>query len=96
MALLAVAAVAEVPAAPPAQKELSLRERRDARKIYVTKCAKCHRFYEPNDYDSVTWSRWMESMGEQSKLKTAQRELLGRYLEEYRAGKLKGKPQDKP
>ncbi len=38
----------------------------------------------------------MAAMSRKSKLNHDQQELLLRYLDAYRAGKLPGKPQDKP
>jgi hypothetical protein len=75
--------------------ELSPQEREAARKIYVAKCAKCHRFYEPKGYAEADWRRWMESMNRKSKLKPGPSELLIRYLDAYRAGRLSGKPHDR-
>lgn len=71
-------------------------ERVDARKLYVAKCAKCHKFYEPKNYSDGDWSRWMTAMSRKSKLKPEQERALTSYLEEYRAGRMPGKPQDKP
>jgi cytochrome c2 len=68
----------------------------EGRKIYVAKCAKCHRFYEPMDYTGPEWQDWMGRMIRKSKLKTAQADLITRYLDAYRAGQLPGKPEDKP
>jgi cytochrome c553 len=76
--------------------ELTAKEITAARKIYVTKCAKCHRFYEPTNYAESDWRAWMEKMSKKSKLKEDQAGLLARYLDAYRAGQLSGKPQDKP
>ena len=76
--------------------ELTLKELTAARKIYVAKCAKCHRFYEPTNYAASAWQTWMEKMNKKSKLKGEPASLLTRYLEDYRAGRLAGKPQDKP
>ncbi len=76
--------------------ELTAKEISAARKIYVAKCAKCHRFYEPTNYAEPEWDTWMEKMNKKSKLKEEQARLLTRYLESYRAGGLPGKPQDKP
>jgi hypothetical protein len=81
---------------PALGQELSAGDLAKARKIYVVKCAKCHRFYEPNDYSEADWQRWITSMSEKSKLKPAQSELLGRFLDAYRAGQLAGKPESKP
>lgn len=75
---------------------LTLKELTVARKIYVAKCAKRHRFNEPTNYSENDWRTWMEKMNQKSKLKEDQASLLARYLEAYRASLLPGKPQDKP
>ena len=67
-----------------------------ARAIYVAKCAKCHRFYEPTKYAEPDWRAWMIKMNKKSKLKPPQSELLNRYLDTYRAGRLAGKPETAP
>ncbi len=69
-------------------QELTRDEISRARKIYVTKCAKCHRFYDPEEYSDSDWEKWMKSMAEKSKLKPEQEALLTRYLKAYREGKI--------
>jgi len=59
-----------------------------ARKLYVVKCAKCHKFYEPRLYRDAEWEGWMDSMSQKSKLKPADEALLRRYLSAYRAGEI--------
>jgi hypothetical protein len=76
--------------------ELTAKETTTARKIYVAKCAKCHRFYEPTKYPEPDWRTWIEKMSKKSKLEGEQARLLTQYLGAYRAGRLSGKPQDKP
>ena len=76
--------------------ELTAKEIVSAQKIYVAKCAKCHRFYEPKSYSEADWRRWLDSMKRKSKIKAQEAEWLTRYLDAYRAGGLSGKPQDKP
>ena len=76
--------------------DLTKKDTTAARKIYVAKCAKCHQFYEPTNYAEPDWRVWMEKMNKKSKLKGAPASLLNRYLDAYRAGRLPGKPQDKP
>ncbi|MBL9139109.1 MAG: hypothetical protein JNK85_24795 [Verrucomicrobiales bacterium] len=88
VAFLASQAAAE---SPLTDKDLAA-----ARKIYVAKCAKCHQFYEPLNYQEVEWKTWMDKMNRKSKLKEKQAQLLNRYLDLYRAGGLPGKPEDKP
>jgi cytochrome c553 len=83
--LLACSALAVAQTAAASQ-DLSARELTAARKMYVGKCAKCHRFYEPKGYSESDWQRWMQSMSRKSKLKPEQENLLSRYLDAYRAG----------
>lgn len=83
---LLIVLAADAPAASAA--DLSAKELTAARKIYVAKCAKCHRFYEPKEYSESDWRMWMEKMGRKSKLKPAQSDLLNRYVDEYRAGRI--------
>src|SRR5437870_664482 len=57
-----------------------------ARKLYVAKCAKCHKFYDPAKYSDEEWNVWMRKMSKKSKLKPEQEEMLSRYIEEtYRS-----------
>ena len=67
---------------------LTLKEVASVRKLYVAKCAKCHKFYEPKNYSDADWEVWMGKMSRRSKLKADQEEALKRYLEEYRAGRI--------
>ena len=83
-------------AAGPGTNELSTRDLAEARSIYVNKCAKCHKFYEPRNYPEINWQAWMEKMDKKSRLNSRQAELLNRYLDAYRADQLPGKPQEKP
>ena len=56
-----------------------------ARKLYVAKCAKCHKFHNPAKYADEEWRTWMRKMSRKSKLKPEQNELLSRYLGTFRA-----------
>ena len=64
---------------------LSDEEISSARKLYVAKCAKCHKFHNPAKYTDEEWRTWMRKMSRKSKLKPEQHELLSRYLETFRA-----------
>ena len=75
-------------ARPASGSDLAPKEIVAARKIYVAKCAKCHQFYEPKKYDELEWQDWMRRMARKSKLKREQEDLLTRYLDAYRAGKI--------
>jgi len=55
-----------------------------ARKLYVAKCAKCHKFHNPAKYPDEEWRTWMRKMSRKAKLKPEQDELLSRYLETFR------------
>src|SRR6266404_2175046 len=52
------------------------------RKLYLAKCAKCHKFYDPAKYTDGEWAMWMEKMGKKAKLKPEQKQLLSRYIDE--------------
>ena len=80
--LIALSTAALVPASAA---KLSSKEIKDAKKLYIAKCAKCHKFYDPAAYDRTEWDEWIQKMGEKSKLKTKQSELLSRYLETIRS-----------
>ena len=56
----------------------------DANALYVAKCARCHKFYNPADYDNAEWHSWMTRMSRKARLKPDQQELLSRYLQAYR------------
>ncbi len=56
----------------------------DANALYVAKCARCHKFYNPADYDNAEWHDWMTRMSRKARLKPDQHELLSRYLQAYR------------
>jgi hypothetical protein len=71
--------------------ELSLDEVNAAKRLYTAKCAKCHKFYDPADYQQHEWQTWMQKMGKKSKLKPQQYELLSRYLETFREPKAKSR-----
>ena len=68
-----------------AAEKLSASELAAARKLSAVKCTKCHKFYEPADYNQADWAEWMEKMRRKSKLKPEQFDLLSRYLEDARA-----------
>ncbi len=73
---------------PVVAEGLAPKEIATARQVYVAKCAKCHKFYEPKAYNEADWRRWSELMSRKSKLKPDQADLLWRYLDEYRAGRI--------
>jgi hypothetical protein len=72
-------------AAPATGKESPVNDS-PGRKLYVTKCAKCHKFYDPAKYSDEAWKLWMSKMSKKSKLTPEQEQILSRYIDEtYRA-----------
>jgi hypothetical protein len=80
--LLILGLVLAVSAGPAGAADLSDREKASGRKLYVTKCAKCHKFYDPNKYSDQDWQTWMSKMSKKSKLSPEQEQLLVRYIDE--------------
>jgi len=72
------------PLPPGADAILSPADAEAGRKLYINKCARCHRFYEPAKYAAGEWETWMLKMSRKAKLKPAQEELLARYLGLFR------------
>lgn len=52
-----------------------------SRKLYVTKCAKCHKLYDPAAYSDERWEHWVKNMGKKARLKPEQQRELERYLQ---------------
>ena len=52
------------------------------RKLYVAKCAKCHKLYDPAKYSDPEWSKWMAKMTKKAKLTPEQSSLLAAYINE--------------
>jgi hypothetical protein len=55
-----------------------------ANNLYVAKCAKCHKFYNPADYSQEEWDKWMRKMSRKAKLNPEQSQLLHEYLAAFR------------
>jgi hypothetical protein len=55
-------------------------------KLYVSKCAKCHKFYDPAKYSDSQWAKWMGKMGKKAKLSPEQQKELSEYIQgKYRS-----------
>ena len=67
-------------ASPALAKDMAGFENSAGRKLYVAKCAKCHKFYEPAKYSESDWEMWMTKMSKKAKLKPEQQEVLTRYI----------------
>ena len=72
-------------AAPAAAETLSSEQLAAGRKLYVRKCARCHRLYEPGAYTSAAWEEWMGKMRRKARLKEPQYTQLLRYLQSLSA-----------
>jgi hypothetical protein len=80
------------PLRPVAAEQLSHKELAAARKLSLTKCTKCHKFYDPLDYTERDWTVWMEKMKRKSRLKADQYQLLVRYFDAVReTGRAEGR-----
>ena len=65
---------------PARAGDLTPIELRDARKLYIAKCARCHKLYDPASYSDKQWNTWMDKMNKKAKLKPDQAALLSQYL----------------
>jgi mono/diheme cytochrome c family protein len=65
--------------------EPSSAELAKARKLYTTKCARCHKLYAPEKYSDEEWQHWMSKMTKKAKLNPDQTELLSQYVNSLRA-----------
>lgn len=59
---------------------LSDKQAADARKLYTTKCMRCHKSYDPAEYAQPEWDTWMTKMRKKARLSSEQDDLLSRYL----------------
>jgi len=69
----------------PGNGKLKDRQWAEARNLYLSRCTSCHRLYDPRNYSDDEWKLWMAKMSRKAKLDPNQKELLYRYLEDYRA-----------
>ena len=64
---------------------LSPQEAANARQIYLFRCAKCHRFYDPAAYEQGEWAHWMQKMSKKAHLTSPEKDSLIKYLDAYRS-----------
>lgn len=55
-----------------------------AKDLYLTKCAKCHKFYDPSGYDDKKWCQWMEKMRKKAHLDSEEYNLIVIYCDSLR------------
>jgi len=82
--LLVTALVVLAALHPAGAAGLSTAELDQARKLYNTKCVRCHKWYDPAAYSDAAWQQWMIRMNKKARVKGDQAELLGRYLDTFR------------
>ena len=58
----------------------------EGHKLYVAKCAKCHKFYNPANYSDQDWKIWMSKMSRKAKLKPEQEAAVSQYIEQVLRG----------
>lgn len=54
------------------------------KKLYLNKCAKCHKMYDPAKYDDHQWDSWMNKMDKKAKLKAREKEAVAEYIRTLR------------
>lgn len=54
------------------------------RKLYQTKCGRCHKFYNIDHYPDPAWAMWLEKMVAKARLTPEEASLLSRYLQTLR------------
>jgi cytochrome c5 len=59
------------------------------KRIYEAKCARCHKFYNPADYDPAEWHSWMTKMSKKARLTAEDKSAVSRYLDLFRPRDLK-------
>ena len=81
----------------PTRATEPLDENAAGHKLYVAKCTKCHKFYDPAKYSDEDWTMWMKKMSRKARLNAEQERMLSRYIEEtYRATQKRGQPVSNP
>jgi len=67
---------------PAPEKDIPLAGPDSGRKLYVAKCSRCHKFYDPAKYSDEEWQKWMRKMARKSRLNEAQAEAVAQYIDE--------------
>jgi hypothetical protein len=75
-------------AGPPTITNLPGDESDPGRQLYIVKCSKCHKFYDPAKYSPADWTIWMDKMTRKAKLTPEQEKVIAEYVDQYlRTGK---------
>ncbi len=54
------------------------------KKLYLVKCAKCHKLYDPQRYDDEAWAKWMGKMKNKAHLDDENYRQITDYLNTIR------------
>lgn len=76
--------VPALPAEAARAAGFSEQEAADANLLCAVKCARCHKFYDPAEYEAKDWERWMRKMSRKARLQPEQQAVLTRYLSAFR------------
>ncbi len=60
-------------------------DRKKANDLYLTKCTKCHKLYDPKSYNDEQWDGWMKKMKKKAHLSGEQDALIRQYLDSLRS-----------
>lgn len=52
----------------------------DGERLYRAQCARCHRLYQPAEFRSAHWRRYVEKYGKRAGLDKEEKEAILRYL----------------
>ena len=85
VSLLCIALLVGARSVSAAPEGLSPKELAACRALYVRKCARCHRLYEPGAYSSRAWEEWMTKMRRKARLNAQQHDQLLWYLQSLSA-----------
>ena len=69
---------------PVKAARLPASELAEGRRLYEVKCARCHRFYNPAEYDRAEWHMWMRKMSRKAHLSAENERILSNYLDLFR------------
>lgn len=64
--------------------ELTDKEKSAAKRIYDTRCVKCHVKRWPVDYPPEEWQLWMKKMSRKAKLTPDEQKLMAHYFDSLR------------
>lgn len=75
VALVVIAAADAAEPAPPAPP---------GKKLYETKCFRCHKGADPTNYEDMTWKRWLWKMKDKARLDNEEYADLTDYFKSVR------------